>query len=127
LPNDSSKATGEIMAGRCAGVAAGEVAAASRIVVVSSCQALPSRRCSRPATAGDAASRSVAIVVVATPRSGAALDPASLLAECKSRLPAYMVPGQIDVRPGPLPRNPNGKIDRKALGAEFDGLFEAAI
>jgi len=30
-----------------------------------------------------------------------------------------MVPASIDIRPGPLPRNPNGKIDRKALCAEF--------
>ncbi len=67
------------------------------------------------------------IVVVATPRTGSALDGAALLAECKSRLPAYMVPGRIEVRNGPLPRNPNGKIDRKALNAEFRDLFEAAV
>ena len=39
----------------------------------------------------------------------------ALLAECKKRMPAYMVPAHIDVRSGPLPRNPNGKIDRKTL------------
>ena len=32
---------------------------------------------------------------------------------------AYMVPADVVVRPGPLPRNPNGKIDRKALASEF--------
>ncbi|MDT3670689.1 MAG: acyl-CoA ligase (AMP-forming), exosortase A system-associated [Aromatoleum sp.] len=58
------------------------------------------------------------ITVVATPPEGAALDVADLLAECRSRMPAYMVPARIDVREGPLPRNPNGKIDRKALALE---------
>jgi acyl-CoA synthetase (AMP-forming)/AMP-acid ligase II len=53
-----------------------------------------------------------AIVVVASPKDGAMLDVDALLAECKSRLPAYMVPSRIDVRAGPLPRNTNGKIDR---------------
>jgi len=30
-------------------------------------------------------------------------------------MPAYMVPAGMRVLPGPLPRNPNGKIDRKGL------------
>jgi hypothetical protein len=30
-----------------------------------------------------------------------------------------MVPPGIDVRNGPLPRNPNGKIDRKTLSTEW--------
>ncbi len=66
-----------------------------------------------------------AIVVVATPKPGADLDDAVLLAECKSRLPGLHGAGRIDVRPGPLPRNPNGKIDRKLLSAEFLDLFAA--
>jgi acyl-CoA ligase (AMP-forming) (exosortase A-associated) len=68
-----------------------------------------------------------AIVVVATPPEGAtALDLPALQAECKSRFPAYMVPSHIEPRPGPLPRNPNGKIDRKLLSGEFAHLFEGA-
>ena len=63
------------------------------------------------------------IVVVATPKAGAGLDDGMLLAACKPLLPAYMVPNRIDVRAGPLPRNANGKIDRKMLGAEFSNLF----
>ena len=59
-----------------------------------------------------------AIHVIATPVAGGTLDPAALLAECRTRMPAYMVPAHIDVRPGPLPRNPNGKIDRKTLSSE---------
>ncbi len=65
-----------------------------------------------------------AIVVIATPKPGESLDGASLLATCRDRLPAYMIPAKIDVRDGPLPRNPNGKIDRKLLSGEFQGMFE---
>jgi acyl-CoA synthetase (AMP-forming)/AMP-acid ligase II len=59
------------------------------------------------------------IQVIATPPTGGELDVAVLLAECRSRMPAYMVPAGIEVRQGPLPRNPNGKIDRKSLSSEF--------
>ncbi|HEX2826045.1 MAG TPA: acyl-CoA ligase (AMP-forming), exosortase A system-associated [Burkholderiales bacterium] len=65
-----------------------------------------------------------AVVVVATPRNGAALDATALLGACRSRLPAYMAPAKIDVREGPLPRNANGKIDRKRLATEFASLYE---
>ncbi len=64
-----------------------------------------------------------AIVVVATPNAGNGLTDAQLLTECRSRLPAYMVPAKIDLRSGALPRNPNGKIDRKALSDDFQTLF----
>jgi len=66
-----------------------------------------------------------AIVVAATPAPGTdALDADKLLDACRERLPAFMIPAKIDIRPAPLPRNPNGKIDRKSLGAEFAGLFD---
>jgi acyl-CoA ligase (AMP-forming) (exosortase A-associated) len=62
-----------------------------------------------------------AIQVIATaPDGSAALDQAALLAQCKARMPAYMVPAGIEGAAGPLPRNPNGKIDRKRLAAEFN-------
>jgi acyl-CoA ligase (AMP-forming) (exosortase A-associated) len=64
-----------------------------------------------------------AVVVVATPPADGALQPESIAQLCKAKLPAYMVPAHVDVRPGPLPRNPNGKIDRKKLSGEFAGLF----
>jgi len=64
-----------------------------------------------------------AVVIVATPPEGGALAPEAIVQLCKARLPAYMVPAHVDVRPGPLPRNPNGKIDRKTLSSEFAGLF----
>jgi len=60
-----------------------------------------------------------AIAVIVTPPPAGSLDAAVLLKECRERLPAYMVPAAIDVRDGPLPRNPNGKIDRKTLSADF--------
>jgi acyl-CoA ligase (AMP-forming) (exosortase A-associated) len=59
-----------------------------------------------------------AIVVVATPPAGGSLDAAALAAQMRARLPAYMVPARIEAHPGPLPRNPNGKIDRKLLAQE---------
>ena len=64
-----------------------------------------------------------AIVVIATPKDGAALLEGALLAECRTRLPAYMLPAVIEIRQGPLPRNPNGKIDRRSLGIEFADRF----
>jgi acyl-CoA ligase (AMP-forming) (exosortase A-associated) len=64
-----------------------------------------------------------AIQVIATaPESDngdAALDVTALLAECRSRMPAYMVPAGVEAARGPLPRNPNGKIDRKLLSTQW--------
>ena len=60
------------------------------------------------------------IQVVATPPSGAAvLDRDSLLAECRAKMPAYMVPAGVHEVQAPLPRNPNGKIDRKLLATQW--------
>lgn len=47
----------------------------------------------------------------------------SLIATCRCTLPNYMVPARIIFRDA-LPRNSNGKIDRKRLATEFEGLFE---
>ena len=60
------------------------------------------------------------IHVIATLAEGAAgVDAAALLAQCKQHMPAYMVPGKLDIVAGPLPRNPNGKIDRKLLASSL--------
>ncbi|HEY6510798.1 MAG TPA: acyl-CoA ligase (AMP-forming), exosortase A system-associated [Burkholderiaceae bacterium] len=64
------------------------------------------------------------VVVVATAREGGTPDTARLLAMCRERLPAYMVPTRIEPRAVPLPRNANGKIDRKLLAAELRGTQE---
>lgn len=64
-----------------------------------------------------------AIVVVATtPADTASLDTDQILSQCKQNLPAYMVPAEICVKDD-MPRNPNGKIDRKILLQEFKDLF----
>jgi acyl-CoA ligase (AMP-forming) (exosortase A-associated) len=61
-----------------------------------------------------------AIQVIATAPDGTAqLDVAALLAECRKRMPAYMVPAGVEAQAGPLPRNPNGKIDRKLLSTAW--------
>ena len=64
----------------------------------------------------DHATLGQAIQVIATAPDGSAnLDQAALLAQCRQNMPAYMVPAGIAAMAGPLPRNPNGKIDRKLL------------
>jgi acyl-CoA synthetase (AMP-forming)/AMP-acid ligase II len=63
----------------------------------------------------DDAALGQAIQVVATPPDGAAsLDGAALLTVCRLQLPAYMVPAGITAAAA-LPRNPNGKIDRRLV------------
>ena len=60
------------------------------------------------------------IQVIATPLDGAtAVDVDTLIAECRQRMPAYMVPAGVESVRGPLPRNPNGKIDRKLLATDW--------
>jgi acyl-coenzyme A synthetase/AMP-(fatty) acid ligase len=59
-----------------------------------------------------------AVAVVVTPPAGQdTVDIPGLQQACRQRMPAYMVPQQVHVDAGPLPRNPNGKIDRKTLAA----------
>lgn len=65
-----------------------------------------------------------AILVVATAREASKLDKDALLAACRQRLPAFMVPARVIEHQASLPRNPNGKIDRKQLAQQHQGLFE---
>ncbi len=58
-------------------------------------------------------------VIVTPPAADGAFDKEALLTACRLHMPAYMLPAGIDVMGGPLPRNPNGKIDRKLLAAEW--------
>ena len=58
-------------------------------------------------------------VIATAPPGQENVDLAALQAQCRARMPAYMVPAGIAVRVGPLPRNPNGKIDRKLLSTEW--------
>ena len=64
-----------------------------------------------------------AIVVLATPPAGGRFDGEALLVQCRRDMPQYMVPLLISER-AVLPRNPNGKIDRKSLAAELADLFQ---
>ena len=45
-----------------------------------------------------------------------------ILAKCRKELPNFMVPLQCIVS-ADLPRNPNGKIDRKALSSQHQNIF----
>ena len=64
-----------------------------------------------------------AIIAVVTLREGVVIKGDELLAACKSQLPAFMLPHLFDIRDGDLPRNPNGKIDRKRLASELQHTF----
>ncbi|MBT9096267.1 acyl-CoA ligase (AMP-forming), exosortase A system-associated [Methylovulum psychrotolerans] len=64
-----------------------------------------------------------AVVVVVSAEEPDSFDAPALLAVCKNQLPNFMVPAKIIALPT-LPRNPNGKIDRKALTEQFAGLFQ---
>ena len=68
----------------------------------------------------------VAYAGSASPAGGEGVIDA-LLAACKQQLPAFMVPAQIVLRDTPLPRNPNGKIDRKALALEHQQRFMETV
>jgi len=65
-----------------------------------------------------------AVVAVVSLHSNTNLDSQQLTDYCKAQLPNFMVPAKIEVL-ADLPRNPNGKIDRKTLTQQFTNLFEA--
>jgi len=62
------------------------------------------------------------IIAIVSAKEGMYLEAATLLAGCKQRMPSYMVPARILVQGGSLPRNPNGKIDRKLLATQLQNL-----
>ena len=59
-----------------------------------------------------------AIVLVVTPPVSGTFDANAFATYCRGELPAYMVPQRVVERLS-LPRNPNGKIDRKVLASEL--------
>jgi acyl-CoA synthetase (AMP-forming)/AMP-acid ligase II len=63
-----------------------------------------------------------AVVAVVKPEREEAFHTAELIAYCRRRLPGFMVPLQAVCRAA-LPRNPNGKFDRRQLLDELRGLF----
>ncbi|HET8726367.1 MAG TPA: acyl-CoA ligase (AMP-forming), exosortase A system-associated [Alphaproteobacteria bacterium] len=66
-----------------------------------------------------------AVVVVAAGAEGRPLDTEAVVQACRRDLPLYMVPARVIER-APLPRNPNGKIDRKLLAGEYAAILEEA-
>jgi acyl-CoA ligase (AMP-forming) (exosortase A-associated) len=66
-----------------------------------------------------------AVVVVASGSNPGDDASAEILSACRATLPNFMVPGQI-VWQEKLPKNPNGKIDRKHLASELAGLYGEA-
>ena len=66
-----------------------------------------------------------AIIVIATAQS-ADVTADHVKRACQKSLPAWMQPAVIELRDGALPRNPNGKIDRKALSVAFVNPFTAS-
>lgn len=62
------------------------------------------------------------IVVVLKP-VGNPFDTEALLERCRRDLPGFMVPLSVVIREE-LPRNPNGKIDRRGLVESLDGYFD---
>ena len=64
-----------------------------------------------------------AIVVVVQPDSDTEFEAQSLIESCKKQLPNFMVPAKIETL-SDLPRNPNGKIDRKQLCQQYADLFQ---
>ena len=64
-----------------------------------------------------------AILIVATGKTSGQVDLEALINYCKQELPGFMVPAAI-MEKDSLPRNPNGKIDRKLLATEFNDHFK---
>ena len=64
--------------------------------------------------------RSEEVAAVVVPRVGAELRPTELRAACGERLVRWKLPRYIAVRQEPLPRLPNGKVDRIAITAAYD-------
>lgn len=60
-----------------------------------------------------------AVVVVCRPKADCEEPADTIKAACKKHLPAYMVPAHVLCHDA-LPRNPNGKIDRRKISAELD-------
>jgi acyl-CoA ligase (AMP-forming) (exosortase A-associated) len=65
-----------------------------------------------------------AVVVVVSQQPDSNFNPQVLIDTCKANLPNFMIPAKIEVL-ADLPRNPNGKIDRKILSHQFADLFKS--
>ena len=75
---------------------------------------------SQPAQSGDNANPPESSESPESARSAESDLVQALLATCRERMPAYMMPAQLDLVRHPLPRNANGKIDRKAIALDWN-------
>lgn len=64
--------------------------------------------------------QSIVLFVVAIAAEGCDDADAELIACLRRKLPPYMVPSRLIWKSQPLPRNPNGKIDRRQLKESLD-------
>lgn len=67
-----------------------------------------------------------AIIVIALAGDGATVTAQDIRKLYETKLPAYMIPAHIELVSQPLPRNPNGKIDRKKLSTDYVDFFVKA-
>jgi acyl-CoA synthetase (AMP-forming)/AMP-acid ligase II len=68
------------------------------------------------------------VIVVATVSQDRATgeDTEKLLEACRMRLPNFMVPEHVEWFPS-LPRNPNGKMDRKQIRNELKSRYQDSV
>lgn len=68
--------------------------------------------------------QAIMVVAVASESMGGQEDLSDqILAHCRKELPNFMVPQNLLLRKS-LPRNQNGKIDRRTLSVEFENIFQ---
>ncbi|TPG65674.1 acyl-CoA ligase (AMP-forming), exosortase A system-associated [Pseudomonas arsenicoxydans] len=67
----------------------------------------------------------IIISVFSQPQKQASAE--ALIKLCREKLPTYMVPLHVSFHDSPLPRNPNGKIDRKQLKQQFSEFFSTPL
>lgn len=63
------------------------------------------------------------VLVIQAAADGATAE--AVLEHCRRELPPFMVPHAVRVQTE-LPRNPNGKIDRRALCSQYEGLLDGS-
>ena len=68
-----------------------------------------------------------AIVLVVKQNQDEPFDAAAIRKQCQVQLPAYLVPAHVEIMSESLPRNANGKIDRKLLQSRFFDYFNVDV
>ncbi len=63
-----------------------------------------------------------AIVLVVVSATDGPVEEKAVIKHFQKHVPTYMVPLRV-ITQSALARNPNGKIDRKTLAAEYENLF----